>query len=69
MISAESMEELLEKMNTLKIRVGEEGLLINLGKTHIQVSGINLGLLKKSGLGSCSVFQTGVGSNAIFCGG
>ena len=33
------------------------------------VSGLNLNLLKKSGKNSCSVCQTGVGRNAVFCGG
>ena len=32
-------------------------------------SGLNLKLLKKSGKNSCSVCQTGVGRNAVFCGG
>ena len=33
------------------------------------VSGLNLNLLKKSGKNSCSVCQTGVGRNVVFCGG
>ena len=33
------------------------------------VSGFNLNLLKKTGKNSCGVCQTGVGRNAVFCGG
>ena len=59
MISAESMEELLVKLS----------LRVNMGKTKIMVSGMDLDLLKKSGKDPCGVCQKGVGSNAIFCGG
>ena len=46
-----------------------KGLRVNMGKTKIMVSGPNLDLLKKSGKDPCGVCQTGVGRNAIFCGG
>ena len=69
MISAESMEELLVKLKTWKSQMENKGLWVNLGQTKIMVSGINLDLLKKSGIGPCGICQTGVGSNAIFCGG
>ena len=43
---------------------------VNMGKTKIMKSGINLDVLKKSGKYPCGVCQSGVGSsNAIFCGG
>ena len=42
---------------------------MNMGKTKIIVCGMNLDLVKKSGKDPCGVSQTGVGSNAIFCGG
>ena len=59
MISAESMEELLVKVQTWKTV-----------KIKIMESGINLDVLKKSGKYPCGVCQSGVGSsNAIFCGG
>ena len=69
MISSESMEELLVKMKTWKAEMERKGLLVNMGKTKIMVSGPNLDLLKKSGKDPCGVCQTGVGRNAIFCGG
>ena len=65
MISAESMEELLVK--TWKTEMEKKGLRVNMGKTKIMESGINLDVLKKSGKYPCSVCQSGVGSsNAIF---
>ena len=69
LISAESMEELLVKLKTWKAEMERKGLRVNMGKTKIMVSGPNLDLLKKSGKDPCGVCQTGVGRNAIFCGG
>ena len=70
MISAESMEELLVKVQTWKTEMEEKGLRVNMGKTKIMESGINLDVLKKSGMYPCGVCQSEVGSsNAIFCGG
>ena len=70
MISAESMEELLVKVHTWKTEMEKKGLRVNMGKTKIMESGINLDVLKKSGKYPCGVCQSGVGSsNAIFCGG
>ena len=43
---------------------------MNMWKTKIMVSGLDLDLLKRSGKGPCGVCQKGVGSNAILsCGG
>ena len=69
MISAESMEELLVKLKTWKSEMEKKGLCVNMGKTKIMASGMNLDRLKKSGKEPCGVCQTGVGSNSIFCGG
>ena len=70
MISAESMEELLAKVQTWKTEMEKMGLRVNMGKTKIMESGINLDVLKKSGNYPCGVCQSGVGSsNAIFCSG
>ena len=47
-----------------------KGLCVNMGKTKMIESGINLDVLKKSGKYPCGVCLTGVGStNAILCGG
>ena len=69
MISADSMEELLVKLKTWKTETEKKGLRVNMGKTKIMVSGMDLDLLKKSGKDPCGVCQKGVSSNAIFCGG
>ena len=70
MISAESMEELLVKVQTCKTEMEKKGLHVNMGKTKVMESGINLNVLKKSGKYLCGVCQSGVdSSNAIFCGG
>ena len=69
MISADSMEELLVKLKTWTTEMEKKGLRVNMGKTKIMVSGMDLDLLKKSGKDPCGVCQKGVGSNAIFCGG
>ena len=48
----------------------KKGLHVNMGKTKIMESGINLNVLKKSGKYPCGVCLTGVGStNAIQCDG
>ena len=48
----------------------KKGLLVNMGKTKIMESGINLDVLKKSGKYPCGVCLTGVSStNAILCDG
>ena len=65
MISAESMKELLVKLKTWKSQMENKGLWVNMGQTKIMVSGINLDLLKKSGIGPCGICQTGVGSNLM----
>ena len=70
MISAGSMDELLVKVKTWKTEMGKKGLRLNMGKTKIMESGINLDVLKKSGKFPCGVCLTGVGStNAIQCDG
>ena len=48
-LSAESMEELLVKVQTWKTEMEKKGLRVNMGKTKIMESGINLDMLKKSG--------------------
>ena len=70
MISAGSKEELLVKVKTWKTEMEKKGLRVNMGKTKIMESGINLDWLKKSGKYPCGVCLTGVGrTNAIQCDG
>ena len=70
MISAGSKEELLVKVKPWKTEMEKKGLRVNMGKTKIMESGINLDVLKKSGKYPCGVCLTGVGkTNAILCDG
>ena len=62
-----SMEELLVKLKSWKSEIKKMGL--NMRKTNIMVSGLDLDLLKKFGKDPYGVCQKGVGSNAISCGG
>ena len=43
------------------------GLQVNMGKTKIMVSGLDLDRLNKFGKDPCGVCQKGVGSNTISC--
>ena len=54
---SESMEELLVKLKTWKTEMEKKGLRVNMGKTKIMVSGMDLDLLKKSGKDPCGVCQ------------
>ena len=47
--TVESMEELPVKFKTWKAEMETKILCVNMGKTKIMVSGLNLNLLKKSG--------------------
>ena len=69
MISAETEEGLKMKLNKWKTEMEAKGLRVNMGKTKIMVSGVNLQTLKDSGKYSCSVCRKGVGSNSIYCAG
>ena len=60
----------LVKVKTWKTEIEKKGLRVNMGKTKIKESGINLDVLKKSGKYPCGVCLTGVGkTNAILCDG
>ena len=64
-----SMQELLVKLKTWKSEIKKMGLQVNMGKTKIMVTGLDMDLLKKFGKDPCGVCQKGVGSNAIsWCG-
>ena len=68
-ISAETEEGLKMKLNKWKTEMEAKGLRVNMGKTKIMVSGVNLQTLKDSGEYPCSVCRKGVGSNSIYCAG
>ena len=66
-IIAESLEECVRRLLTLKEAMEEKGLRVNAGKTKIMICGTGLDLLQSSGEFPCAVCRTGVGSNSIFC--
>ena len=68
-ISAETEEGLKVKLNKWKTEMEAKGLRVNMGKTTIMVSRVNLQTLKDSGKYPCSVCRKGVGSNSIYCAG
>ena len=68
-ISAETEEGLKMKLNKWKTEMEAKGVRVNLGKTKIMVSGVNLQTLKDSGKYACSVCRKDVGSNSIYCAG
>ena len=67
---ADDLKSVLSPWRTWKTEMKKKGLRVNMGKTKIIESGINLDVLKKTGKHPCGVCQTGVGStNAILFGG
>ena len=68
-IIAESLEECVRRLLTLKEAMEKKRLRVNAGKTKIMISGTGLDLLQSSGEFPCAVCRTGVGSNSIFCNG
>ena len=51
------------KYKDIEERDGKKGICVNIGKTKIMESDINLDVLMKSGKHPCGVCQTGVGSS------
>ena len=66
-IISDSMDNLLEKLCCWKSGLEAKGLRVNMAKTKLMISGINLGLLKGAGKHPCGVCRKGVGANSIFC--
>ena len=68
-IIAESLEECVRRLLTLKEAMEKKGLRVNAGKTKIMICSTGLDLLQSSGEFPCTICRTGVGSNSIFCNG
>ena len=66
-IIAESSEELGARHATWKANMESKGLRVNLAKTKVMISDINLGPTFTSGKYSCGVCCKDVGFNSIFC--
>ena len=64
-IIAESLEECVRRLLTLKEAMEKKGLRVNAGKTKIMICSTVLDLLQSSGKFPCAVCHTGVGSNSI----
>ena len=64
-----TIHKYLTELTDTKSGMDKKGLLVNMGKTKILVSGTTLDLLKKSGKESYVVCITGMNRNVIFSGG
>ena len=68
-IIADTMDELLYKLDLWKKHLEAKGLRVNMKKTKIMICSKNLHSLKDSGKHPCGVCLKAVGSNSIFCDG
>ena len=59
-IISDSMDNLLEKLRCWKSGLEAKGLYVNMAKTKLMISGINLGSLKDAGKHPCGVCRKGV---------
>ena len=66
-IITESEEELLQRLSLWKNELEKKGLRVNVSKTKIMMSGVNLNTLVDSGKNPCGVCRKGVGANSIQC--
>lgn len=65
---AETLDELMIKLERWKTGVESKGLKVNMEKTKVMISGKELNSLVKAGKFPCGVCLKGVGQNSIFCG-
>ena len=68
-ISAETIEELTQKLEVWRVNLENKGLRVNMKKTKIMFSGVNMDTLIDTGVWPCGVCRSGVGRNSIFCSG
>jgi hypothetical protein len=66
-LMAETMEQLVEKINKWKAGLEERGLRVNMGKTKVMRCRDRDGQVEKSGKFPCGVCEKGVGANSIMC--
>ena len=66
-IIAEIIEELSQKLDNWKVNLEKKGLRVNMKKTKIMFSGVNMDTLIDTGAYPCGVCRSGVGKNSIFC--
>jgi exonuclease III len=66
-IIAESLEELIIKIDKWKNGMEKKGLRVNMAKTKVLISGPDLDALRESGKYPCAVCLKGTGNNSIIC--
>ena len=66
-IIAESLDELVQKIELWKNGMEAKGLRVNMPKTKVMICEADSNPLKKSGKYPCGVCRSGVGSNSIYC--
>ena len=67
MITAETEDELRMKLIKWKTNLEAKGLRVNMRKTKIMISRVNLKMLKDFGNYPCNVWRKVGGSNSIYC--
>ena len=68
-IIAETIEELTQKLQVWRVNLENKGLRVNMKKTKIMFSDVNMDTLIDTGVWPCGVCRSGVGRNLIFCSG
>ena len=68
-VIADTMDELLHRLEEWKKHLEAKGLRVNMGKTKVMISGKDLHSLRDSGKHPCGVCRKGVGRNSILCSG
>ena len=68
-IIPETIEELTQKLEVWRVNLENKGLRVNMKKTKIMFSGVNMDTLIDTGVWPCGVCRSVVGTNSIFCSG
>jgi len=66
-VLAETEEDLIERLNEWKNNVENRGMIVNMNKTKVMISGKCQKPLQKAARWLCGVCGKGVGSNSIQC--
>ena len=66
-IIATSIEECVARVEAWKKGMESKGLRVNMGKTKVMASGVDLDVLQDSGKFPCGVCRTGVGASSMLC--
>ena len=66
-VIAETQEELIKRLNEWKDNVESKGMIVNMNKTKIMISGERQKVRQKAVSWPCGVCSKGVGSNSLQC--